>query len=156
MARLWAPKIQAIQNALAAAIQAQRDLVAADLPTPLQGDDFQVAAARDRDTRDLLPNGCRVLPPENSSLDAEVTDGFEGVLQFPVALRTKTLDSEAALLALTELVGLVFDAVSADPTLGDLTGGTASPGLLLGPIDVAGGEAVQEVVVRFHVRLQGA
>lgn len=153
MTRRWAPAIEAVQDAIAAAITTEQGIQAGSLPSPLHAGDFEVVGSVNR-TGSMLPVGIRILPPVNSTVDPEVTNGMEAVLRFPCVIRVKALVDEDVMNLLREAVGLFIDAVAKDPTFGGLTGGTNPPGIALGVLDVDGGEASQELLLSLNVRLE--
>lgn len=152
MTRAWAPRVNAIRSALAAAILAERDAQLADLPEGLRGDRFEVQAAVHRGARPLLPSFVRIYPPAGSTFAPEVTRGMEADLAFPLRVHVQALAEEDAVDLLTEAVGLIADALAADPTLGGVCGGTGDPAIALGAIDTDSAQAEQEVVVRLVAR----
>lgn len=152
MTRTWAPKLAAIQDAIAAAILAERDANAASLPSYLHGDGLLVGAGMDEAALMLEANLIRVLSPINSTWTSEVTNQLEATLFFPVVVRARALSDGDALQALLELVGLIVDAVQADGTLGGLVAGPASQAFQVGTPEPSGLEAYQDVQVGLIVR----
>lgn len=152
MTRAWALSIQRMQDAITAQIAAEKAANAGSLPGPLQSTDFEVIGTLGAKDQRLSSSHIRVFPPVNSKFDAEVTLGLEGTLEFPIHVRVRSLDLSATLNALREAVGLVIDGVNTDLTLGALCAGPASPAVLLGPLELEGAMASQEVTWRFIVR----
>lgn len=152
MTRRWAPSMKLMQDRIVALIQAEKDAQGSSLPSYLQTDGLAVLAGIGKPIETLAAHHIRVLPPENSRLDAEVTDGLEGTLEFPCILTVKTLSNQDATEALREVVGLVIDGVATDPTLAGACAGPASPNYILGPIVLSAGQATQEVAVRLVAR----
>lgn len=153
MVRYWGPKLRGVREAIAAAVRAEQLAGAADLPTPLHGANFEIVATQSRAPRTLFPVGMRILPPAGGALNGEVTKGLDGFLTFPVALVIKGLDEADMLDLLEEAVGLLIDAIDADPTLGGLTGGWADPGVIpqQQELDLSG-TILQEIGISLRIR----
>lgn len=153
MPRRWGPGIAAVQDALAQRMRDFRDSVADELPAPLHGDNFEVVGSVNRDAKTLLPTGIRVFPPANTSVEAEVSEALEGAFGFPCIITVRDLAAADVAEVLREAQGIVLDGVQEDPMLADTCAGFGSPAFDIGPIDVDGLEATQEIVVRLVLRL---
>lgn len=156
MTRSWGALIEDIQDALKAAVEAEQEANAGELPAALQAGKFAVVLALDRDRRLLMPTGILILPPAPGEISLEVTSGFEGRLTFPVQVTVRNVAPPDLLVHLREAVGLVVDAMKtqlndSDSDINRLAA-FDDPFIGFSPIETDGGEARQELQVRFVLR----
>jgi hypothetical protein len=152
MTRRWAPAIKAIQEALQAALEAERVAQQLDLPVGMRGANLKVSVAEDVGRKPATPFSIQVLPPENGSGTYLSTLQLTSTFTLRCYLRAAAVDEVGRLTAIRELQGLVLDGFQAAQTLGGLIIGPAEPAIDWRDLLPGEGELSQEIGVRVVVR----
>ncbi|MFO1532795.1 MAG: hypothetical protein ABR562_03715 [Thermoplasmatota archaeon] len=153
MSRLWAAKVKAVQAALVAAIQAEYAANKASYPAAMQAA-FECVQGIGAENLRAMPFVARVLGPGRSAFSGDASGAYEGTMALPVVVSAKGLTEDQWVEALSELWGLVVDALTTDPTLGGLVAGSADPAFELDDPGEDGDVVAQTVTLRLITRVQ--